>query len=227
MKKKIICIGVTVVVLLIAVWSAMVITDYNRAKDMKPPLFAYSKHLDAHGGGIYDGIGYSVWARTKAFNGTDNVLYDMHFVMFGRGENYKFTIADRYNHHYLSICDSKKLVFDSIEALEYITPTKEGDEEIYSEHAHINGSNVILNLIFYKDVMIGFEYEYDNFEAAYEYATKLRQDLEMTFGEKTTYPETTQVNKGLFDKIKDESELKSDYTYYEFWTAGFDYNKKR
>jgi len=35
-----------------------------------------------------------------------------------------------------------------------------------------------------------------------------------------------QTNKDYFDSIKSVSELKPGVTYYEDWTAVFDYNKK-
>jgi len=202
------------------IWSLMVITDYNRAKDMKPPLFAYYSH-NQYGGGFYDGLGYSVWARTKAFNGVDHVLYDMHFMMFGRGKNQKKTIADFYFNHYLLLGDSKESVFSNIEALEYIVPQKDKNEEIYSEHAFIDGSRTILNLVFYKDVMIGFDYQFDNFEVAYDYAAALRRDLELTFDKNPT-----QRSSKLFDSIKDDTMLHSDYSYCEYWTMGSYNNKK-
>ena len=50
--------------------------------------------------------------------------------------------------------------------------------------------------------------------------------LELAFGEKSTYPEMVQTNKDYFDNVKNVSELKSQYTYYEDWKAAFDYEKK-
>ena len=111
-KKKVIGIIVTVVVLIALMWSAMVITDYNRAKNMKPPLFAVSKHIDEHGGGLYDCIGYDVWAATKAFNGKDHVLYDMQFMLFGRGKGMKHTIGFNHSRNYLLLGDSKEDIFN-------------------------------------------------------------------------------------------------------------------
>ena len=35
-----------------------------------------------------------------------------------------------------------------------------------------------------------------------------------------------QTNKDYFDNVKNVSELKSQYTYYEDWKAAFDYQKK-
>ena len=92
---------------------------------------------------------------------------------------------------------------------------------------HFNKNDVkVMNMILYNGVVAGFEYEYDNLQAAYDYATHLRKDLELTFGEKSTYPGMVQTNKDYFDNVKNVSELKSQYTYYEDWKSAFDYQKK-
>jgi len=75
MKKKKIVTSILIIILsLVFVWSAMAIIDYNRAKNLKPPLFAASIALDQHGGGFYHCVGYDVWAVSKAFNGKDHVI---------------------------------------------------------------------------------------------------------------------------------------------------------
>lgn len=84
-----------------------------------------------------------------------------------------------------------------------------------------------MNLIFYNGVVAGFEYEYNNLKAAYDFAKHLTKELEITFGEKTTYPGMVQTNKDFFDNIKDVSELKAQYIYYEDWTAVFDEEKQK
>ena len=220
-KKKIISIFLIVILAIVLIWSAMVIIDYTRSKDLKPPLFATSINLDQYGAGWYDGIGYDVVAVSAAFNGKEHVLYDMRFMLFGRGKGRKKTISDNYHHNYGLLGTDKELVFNYLKALEFITPDVSGKQEIYTEY--VNGNDVkVMNLIFYNDVVAGFEYEYHNLKAAYEYAVKLRKDLEMTYGEKSTYPGMVQTNKDYFDNVQDVSELKNQYTYYEDWKAVFE-----
>lgn len=226
MKKKRIISTILIIILALGlIWSAMAITDYNRAKNLKPPLFVTSIALDQHGAGIYHGVGYDVWAVSKAFNGNEHILYDMRFMLFGRGNGGKKAISNNYHLNYGLMGENKKSVFEYIEALEFVTPDVSGKQETYTEY--VNGNDVkAMNLIFYNDVMTGFEYEYHNLEAAYEYAVKLRKDLEMTYGEKSTYPTTTPKDKDCFDTLKSFSELKNHYTYYEDWEAVFEGEKQ-
>lgn len=225
MKKKIIFISIFVA-LITAVWSAMVITDYIRSKDLKEPVFTISTVRDQNGNGYYKCLGYEIYARAYPFNGKDHILYDMQFHMLGGTSKPKKIISWVSSHAYLQLGESKEKVFDYIEALEYITPEVKGNQEIYSEHANINGANVILKLVFYNDVLSGFEYEYDDVNIAYKEAERLRRDLELTFGEKTTYPGMVQTNKDYFDNVKNASELKNQYTYYEDWKVVFEDEKQ-
>lgn len=220
-KKKTIGVIFSVVIVSVLVWSVMAIIDYNRAKGLKPPLFAISTERDQNGNGYYDCLGYDVRAVAKPFNGKEYVLYDMQFSLFGRGEGGKKTISDNYYHNIGLLGRDKETVIKYLEALEFVTPDVSGKQEKYTEY--VNGNDVkVMNLIFYNDIMSGFEYEYHNIEAAYNFAVKLRKDLEMTFGEKSTYPEEMQTNKDYFDNVKDVSELKNQYTYYEDWNAVFE-----
>lgn len=225
MKKKIIKYTLIIVVVLALIWTAMVIIDYNRSKELKAPLFATSIHLNQYGAGWYHGIGYDVIAESKAFNGEDHILYDMRFILFGRGNGGKKTIYDNYRHNLGLLGMNKEAVMNYLEALKFITPDVSGNQETYTEYVNENDVKV-MNLIFYNDIVAGFEYEYHNLEAAYDFATFLRKDLEMTFGEKSTYPGMIQSNKDYFDNVKDVSELKNQYTYYEDWPAAFDYQKE-
>lgn len=149
----------------------------------------------------------------------------MRFILFGRGKGGKKTISDNYNHNYGLMGMDKEGVFKYLEALEFIKPDASGKQEIYSEYVEGNDAKV-MNLIFYNGIVSGFEYEYHNLEAAYNYAKKLRKDLEMTYGEKTTYPQMSVTNKDYFDSLNDISEIKAQHTYYEDWHAAFDYQKK-
>lgn len=112
-----------------------------------------------------------------------------------------------------------------MDALKFVTPNVFGEQTTYTEY--VNGNDVkVINMILYNDVVTGFEYEYDNLQAAYDFAKYLRKDLELTFGNKTTYPETVQIGKDYFDTINDISELKAQYIYYEDWKAAFDGEKQ-
>lgn len=206
-------------------WSAMVIIDYNRSKNLKAPIFAVSINLDQYGAGYYNGIGYDVVAVSGTFNGDEHILYDMRFALFGRGKGGKKTLYDNYRHNLGLLGMDKESVINYLDALEFITPDVSGNQEIYTEY--VNGNDVkAMNLIFYNDIVAGFEYEYHNLEAAYDFANFLRQDLEMTFGEKSTYPGVIQTDKDYFDNVNDISDLKKQYTYYEDWHAIFDYQKE-
>ncbi len=225
MKKKTIKSVIITALALGLVWAAMAVTDYTRSKALKAPLFATSISLNQHGAGRYNCIGYDVIAKSKAFNGEEHILYDMQFMLFGRGNGGKKTIYDNYRHNLGLLGADKEKVLSYLEALQYVTPDVSGNQETYTEY--VNGNDVkVMNLILYNDIVAGFEYEYNNLQAAYDFATHLRKDLELTFGEKTTYPEMVQTNKDYFDNVKDVSELKSQYTYYEDWKAAFDYQKK-
>jgi len=225
MKKKVIRNIIITIVGLCLIWSAMVITDYVRSKNLKPPLFATSISLNQYGAGWYDGIGYDVIAVSNAFNRNEHILYDMRFMLFGRGKGGKKTIYDNYRHNLGLLGSDKETVLNYLEALKYVTPDVSGNQETYTEY--VNGNDVkVTNLILYNGIVSGFEYEYDNLQAAYDFATHLRKDLELTFGEKSTYPGMVQTNKDYFDNVKNVSELKSQYTYYEDWKAAFDYDKK-
>lgn len=215
-----------IVIALGMIWSAMIIIDYTRSKNLKEPLFAISTARDQNGNGYYKCLGYEIYARAYPFNGKDHILYDMQFHLLGGSAKPKMTISFASSHAYLQLGESKEKVFGYIEALEYITPEISGNQEIYSEHANIDGAKVILKLVFYNDVLSGFEYEYDNVDVAYKEAERLRRDLELTFGEKTTYPVMVQTNKDYFDNIKDVSELKKQYTYYEDWEVVFEDEKQ-
>ena len=103
-----------------------------------------------------------------------------------------------------------------MEEIKCVTPDISGNQETYTEYVKENGIEV-MNMILYNDVVAGFEYEYYDLQAAYDFATHLRKDLELTFGEKSTYPGMMQTNKDYFDNVKIVSELKSQYTLLMIW----------
>ena len=145
----------------------------------------------------------------------------MEFILFGRGNGVKRTIRDNYHQNYALIGEDKDTVINYLEALKVVNPDVSGNQETYTEY--VNGNDVkVMNLTFYNGVMSGFEYEYHNLNSAYEFASYLREELEMTFGEKDTYPEMLHKNKDSFDNVKNVSELKNQYTYYEDWTMYFE-----
>lgn len=225
MKKKAIISIIIIVVVIGLVWSSMVIVDYIRAKDLKKPIFAIETMSDQNGNGYYKCLGYDVRSVAKAFNGKEFIMYDMQFSLFGRGKGGKKTLVDNYRHNLGLIGTDKVTVLNYYEGLEYVTPDVSGNQETYSEY--VDGNDVkVINMVLYNGVVTGFEYEYHDLQAAYDFAKYLRKDLELTFGEKTTCPGMVQTNRDYFDDIKDVSEIKSLYTYYEDWKPGFDYQKK-
>lgn len=224
-KKKMIGAIVVVFFALALIWSAMVIIDYNRAEALKPPLFAIGSARDQHGNGYYDCLGYGVQTIAKQFNGREYVLCDTRFRLFGRGGGGRKSIHDNYRHNLGLLGEDRETVINYLKALEFVAPDVSGKQETYTEY--IDGNDVkVMSLIFYNGVMAGFEYEYHNLEAAYEFAAFLRRELEMTFGEKATYPGMAQTNKDYFDNVKGVSELKNQYTYYEDWNAVFEGQKQ-
>lgn len=220
MKKIIKTVFITVIIIAL-IWSVMVIIDYARSRDLKEPLFAIAIECDDNGNGYYKCLGYEIYGRTYPFNGKDYILYDMQFHLLGGSAKPKKTISMVSSHLYLLLGENEEKVFGYIEALGYITPEVSGNQQIYTEHANIDGAKVIQDLIFYNGVLAGFDYEYNNIETAYEHAKRMRRDLELTFGEKTTYPGMIQTNKDYFDNVKELSDLKKQYTYYEDWTPDF------
>ena len=225
MKKKVIRNIIITIVGLCLIWSAMVITDYVRCKYFKEPIFTIGTNRDQNGNGYYKCIGYEIRSVAREFNGNEFVKYDMQFSLFGRGRGIKKTIYDNYRHNLGLLGSDKETVLNYLEALKFVTPDVSGNQETYTEY--VNGNDVkVINMILYNGIVAGFEYEYDNLQAAYDFATHLRKDLELTFGEKSTYPGIVQTNKDYFDNVKNVSELKSQYTYYEDWKAAFDYQKK-
>ena len=225
MKKKTIRNIIITIVGLCLIWSAMAITDYIRCKSFKEPIFTIGTNRDQNGNGYYKCIGYEIRSVAREFNGNKFVKYDMQFSLFGRGRGIKKTIYDNYRHNLGLLGSDKETVLNYLEALKCVTPDVSGNQETYTEYVKENGIEV-MNMILYNDVVAGFEYEYYDLQAAYDFATHLRKDLELTFGEKSTYPGMVQTNKDYFDNVKNVSELKSQYTYYEDWKAAFDYQKK-
>ena len=224
--KKIIKSILIVIVALGVLWSAAAVIDYSRSKSLEPPLFAISFNKDQNGNAYYNCLGYSINSVARAFNGKKYVLYDMRFSLFGRGNGGRKTIYDNYRHNLGLLGADKETVLNYLDALRYVTPDADGSQTVYTEY--VNGNDVkVMNMILYNDVVAGFEYEYDNLQVAYDFAMQLRKDLELTFGEKTTYPGMLQSNKDYFDNIKDVSELKPQYIYYEDWTPFFDGENQR
>ncbi len=138
-----------------------------------------------------------------------------------KDESSKKTLFDNYRNNFELLGADKENVLNYLNALEFVTPEVSGNQETYTEY--VDGNDVrVMNMILYNGIVTGFEYEYHNLGTAYSFATYLRNALELTFGEKTTYPGMVQTNKDYFDNVKDVSELKSQYKYYEDWTVTFD-----
>ena len=225
MKKNILKNIIIIFILLFIIWSVMVITDYTRAKDLKKPIFALSTASDQNGNGFYKCIGYEVRAVTEEFNNREYILYDMPFSILGKTISQKNTMYDNYHHNPGLLGVDKETVLKHFEALSYVNPDVSGKQEIYTEY--IKGNDVkVMNMIIYNGIVAGFEYEYHNLQAAFDFAKYLRKDFELTYGEKSTYPGMIQSGKDYFDNLKNASELKPLHKYYEDWTPGLDYKKK-
>jgi len=221
LKKKVIII----ILCLCILWSAMAITDYIRAKNLKEPIFTVSTARDQMGNGVYKCIGYKVESVAGRFNSDEYTVYDMRYSIFGKTLNAKDTMYDNFRHNHGLLGVDKKTVLMHFEALKAVQPDVSGNQEIYTEY--IRGDDVTaMNMILYNGIVAGFEYEYDNLQSAYNFASYLRKDLELTYGEKVTYPGMIQTEKDYFDNIKSLSDIKPMCKYYEDWTPGIDGNKK-
>lgn len=217
---------VIIIAALGVLWSVAVAIDYTRSKAMKPPIFAISSAKSQNGNAYYDCLGYRVYSVAREFNGKEFVVYDMRFSLFGKGNGGRKTIYDNYHQNLGLLGTDKEIALNYLDALKFVTPDVSGEQTTYTEY--VNGNDVkVINMMLYNDVVAGFEYEYDNLQAAYDFAKYLRRDLELTFGNKTTYPETVQNGKDYFDSINDISELKVQYIYYEDWKAVFDEEKQK
>lgn len=217
---------VIIIAALGVLWSVAVAIDYTRSKAMKPPIFAISSDKSQTGNAYYDCLGYSVYSVAREFNGKKFVVYDMRFSLFGKGNGGRKTIYDNYYQNLGLLGTDKETALNYLDSLNFVTPNVSGEQTTYTEY--VNGNDVkVINMILYNDVVAGFEYEYDNLQAAYDFAKYLRKDLELTFGNKTTYHETVQNGKDYFDSINDISELKAQYIYYEDWKAVFDEEQQK
>jgi len=216
---------ILIIAVLCLIWTGAVITDYTRCKALKEPIFTISTARDQNGNGYYRCPGYAIRAVAGEFNGNEFVVYDMQFSLFGRGRGIKKTIYDNHRHNTGLLGEDKETVLNYLEALQSVKPDVSGNQEIYTEYVKENGIES-MNMILYNNIVAGFEYEYYNLQNAYDFAKHLRKDLELTYGEKTTYPGIVQTNRDYFDNVKDISELKSQYTYYEDWTAVFEGEKQ-
>lgn len=221
--KKNIKISIAVLTAICLLWSLIVITDYIRCKNFQEPIFTLSTSRDQNGNGYYKCLGYEISSIAREFNGNQFIKYDMKFDLFGKGRAFKKTIYDNYRHNSGLIGSDKETVLNYLEALKYVTPDVSGSQETYTEYVKENGIES-MDMILYNGIVAGFTYEYYDLKVAYDFATHLRKDLELTFGEKTTYPGMIQTGKDYFDNIKNVSELKILNTYYEDWS--FNHNKK-
>lgn len=94
---------------------------------------------------------------------------------------------------------------------------KTGNQETYC--VKYNEGNIkAKHIIFYNDIFIAFVYDFDNVQNAYDAAKSLREDMDKVFGEKTTYPQMQMTYGDYFDNIKDASDLKNGFKYFEDWT---------
>jgi hypothetical protein len=97
---------------------------------------------------------------------------------------------------------------------------KQNNEEQYSFETTIENNLCVVNVIFYNEIMMGYQYQFKDAKTAYDYAKKVRKNLELEYGEPTTYPVQSTTRAG-FDSLKSYSDITTTdvgMIYYEDWT---------
>ena len=216
MKKTVKNIALTAVTIAMA-WCLAAATDYERALALKPPTFAVSKQLLGDGSGIYHCVGYDVAAKTKKFNGGQNIISDMTFMMFGRGKIRNRSLADNTLHNYLLLGEDKETVLRYLNTLSLVTPYTDGNCETYTEYTN---SGITESLTLRNGIVCAVGYECDDIGAAYDYADRLRKELDGSGCETAESTEPPKEASKHFDDIKSAADIKTPCTYYADLTPG-------
>ncbi len=74
-------------------------------------------------------------------------------------------------------------------------------------------------LVFYNDVLMAEETYFVDIEQAYNFAKKYREDFDLNYGEKDTYPNVSSTNADYFDNVSGVEYLKDNCVYYEDYTV--------
>lgn len=114
----------------------------------------------------------------------------------------KITVIDK-----LKIDDSKAMI------------EEQGDEEMYSIQTNVNNKPCVVSILFYNDIFMGYQYQFEDTNITYEYAADLRKYLETVYGEPDTQPILSPDRKN-FDSLDSYDDIKfSDIrmVYYENW----------
>ena len=101
-----------------------------------------------------------------------------------------------------------------------------GEQTIYTFDCVNNDEGFVKKqLIFYNDALMAEETYFVDVQQAYNYAKKYRQDFELNYGEKDTYPNVSSTNADYFDNVSGVEYLKNNYVYYEDYTVEVSNNR--
>lgn len=113
-------------------------------------------------------------------------------------------------------------VFDSLGLKEdQFEVQTEGQQKMYSLSAVVDGKDSKASLIFYNDVLMGFQYFYNDTETAYNHAKEIRKEMENIYGAPTTYPLVSSTSSDRLDNLTSYSEIEIKdvgMRYYEDFT---------
>lgn len=167
---------VIIIAALGVLWSVAVGNRLHPFKSYETADFCNQFCKKQNGNAYYDCLGYRVYSVAREFNGKEFVVYDMRFSLFGKGNGGRKTIYDNYHQNLGLLGTDKETALNYLDALKFVTPNVFGEQTTYTEY--VNGNDVkVINMILYNDVVTGFEYEYDNLQAAYDFAKYLRKDF--------------------------------------------------
>lgn len=222
MKKKKVLKRIAVTVLGLALlWSVVVLTDYIRAKNLKPPLFSVSMSLNQYGEGYYKGIGYTVIPYTAEFTRDEPILYDMHFMMFGRGYSRKRTLNNGVGTGVGFLGLQRECLLEFIEALCFAEPENDGEREIYTQYLHQSDMEEVA-VTLRNGIVSEVRCEYRDIDAAYEYMTRVCQDLRLTYGDWAATENIDDESALPFEKASGVDNMKINCDYYAQYTPHFE-----
>lgn len=219
--KKDLKIAALLLLVLALLWSLALLTDYIRAKSLKPPLFSISMDLNQYGEGHYKGIGYTVVPYTAEFTRGETTLYDMHFMLFGRGYSRKITLRDGVGTGVGFLGLERERLLEFVEALRFAEPEKDGVRETYTQYLHQNDMEEIA-VTLRNGIVSEVRCEYRDVDAAYKYMTMVCQDLRLTYGENASVTDSDTEESERFESVSGAAEMKADWDYYAQYTPNFE-----
>lgn len=115
--------------------------------------------------------------------------------------------------------ESIEIVTKSIDFGDVQGVTK-GEQTIYTFDCDNNDEGFVQKqLVFYNDVLMAEETYFNDAEQAYYFAKEYRENFELNYGEKDTYPNVKSTNSDYFDNISGVEDLKDNCLYYEDYTV--------